>query len=162
MSHRGLITSVAAMAVAAVMVTGVAQADGGGLVRSQMVACVHDGTVLGGVNQCGKIWQLAQGDVSLDRSERLRVAVRGLVLNNVSTGSFNSTPDGVTGLVAALICVGSGGTVVAQTAGVPLSQAGDAKISASITLPARCVAPVIAVREIFDGAVGGWLAATGF
>ena len=47
MSHRGLITSVAAMAVAAVMVTGVAQADGGGLVRSQMVACVHDGTVLG-------------------------------------------------------------------------------------------------------------------
>ena len=31
MSHRGLITSVAAMAVAAVMVTGVAQADGGGV-----------------------------------------------------------------------------------------------------------------------------------
>ena len=88
MSHRGLITSVAAMAVAAVMVTGVAQADGGGLVRSQMVACVHAGTVLGGVNQCGKIWQLAQGDVSLDRSGRLRVAVRGLFLNNVSTGSF--------------------------------------------------------------------------
>ena len=53
--------------------------------------------------------------------------------------------------------------VTARTpAGVPLSQAGDAKISASITLPARCVAPVIVVREIFDGAVGGWLAATGF
>ena len=143
----------------------VAQADDdrdGKLVRSDMVACLHDGTVIGGVNQCGRIWTLAKGEASLSANGRLKVTVKGLVLNDASTGTFNGTPDGVTGLVAAVICGGSGGTIAAQTAGVPLSQASDAKISASIALPARCVDPVIVVQEIFDGAVGGWFAATGF
>ena len=47
------------------------------------------------------------------------------------------------------------GTKVAETARVPLSQAGDAKISAMIRLPERCVAPVIVVREIYLGEIGG-------
>lgn len=54
------------------------------------------------------------------------------------------------------------GTKVAETARVPLSQAGDAKISAMIRLPERCVAPVIVAREIYLGEIGGWLAGTGF
>ncbi len=53
-------------------------------------------------------------------------------------------------------------TKVAETARVPLSHAGDAKISAMIRLPERCVAPVIVVREIYLGEIGGWLAGTGF
>jgi hypothetical protein len=166
MKRNVKITLLNAAVCAALVNLSVARADdgedGGKFVRSGMVACLHDGTVLGGVNQCGKIWQLAKGEASLSKHGHLKVSVRGLVLNDASTGQFNGTPDGVTGLVAAVICGGSGGTVVAQTAGVPLSQAGNARISATITLPERCVAPVIVVREIFDGAVGGWLAGTGF
>lgn len=166
MKSSAAIKSFAAVLFSLFALSSEAQADDdnrhGKLVRSDMVACLHDGTVIGGVNQCGKIWKLAKGEASLSANGHLKVRVNGLVLNDPSTGVFNGTPDGVTGLVAAVICGGSGGTIAAQTAGVPLSQAGDAKISASITLPARCVAPVIVVREIFDGAVGGWLAATGF
>ena len=166
MKSSAAITVVAALAAGLSVTSMSVRADDGErhgkLVRSDMVACIHDGTVLGGVNQCGKIWKLAKGEASLSANGHLKVKVKGLILNDPSTGVFNGTPDGVTGLVAAVICGGSGGTIAAQTAGVPLSQAGDAKISASMTLPARCVAPVIVVREIFDGAEGGWLAATGF
>ena len=151
-----------AVATAVTVAASLAHADDDKLVRADMVACLHDGTVLGGINQCGKIWKLAKGGASLSANGHLKVKVNGLILNDPSTGSFNGTPDGVTGLVAAVICGGSGGTIVAQTQSVPLSQAGDTKISVSITLPARCVAPVIVVREIFEGAIGGWLASTGF
>ena len=162
MSRHFLIVFAAAMACVGSFVSSAVRADEGKLIRADLLACFHDSTVLGGVNQCGKIWKLGEGEVSLSKNGQLKVEVKHLVLNDPSTGSFNGTPDGVTGIVAALICGGSGGTVVAQTTGVPLSQAGNAKISATVTLPARCVAPIVVVREIFDGAVGGWLAAAGF
>ena len=162
MSRFFAITFTVVTALVGMFASTFASADEGKLVRADLIACLHDGTVLGGVNQCGKIWKLGEGEVSLSKNGHLKVEVKHLVLNDLSTGSFNGTPDGVTGIVAALICGGSGGTVVAQTTGVPLSQAGNAKISATITLPARCVAPIVVVREIFDGAVGGWLAAAGF
>ena len=119
----------AAFSVTATTVQADNERGEGKLVRSDMIACLHDGTVVGGVNQCGKIWKLAKGEASLSANGHLKVNVSGLVLNDASTGTSNGTPDGVTGLVAAVICGGSGGTIVAQTQGVPLSQAGDAKIS---------------------------------
>ena len=70
---------------------------------------------------------MGSGEAKLEADGKIKVEVKSLVLNDASTGEFNDTPDGVTGLVAALICGGNGGTVAAQTAGVPLSQAGDAK-----------------------------------
>jgi hypothetical protein len=142
-----------------------AQADSNGL-KSSLTACRTPNSVeqnrIGGVLNCGKIWKIGRGSVKLSADGALKVNIRGLVLDDASTGDSNGTPDGVTGVVAALVCGPNGGTVVAQTAGVPISPAGRAAIRIHITLPGQCVAPIIVVREIFEGKIGGWLAATGF
>ena len=142
-----------------------AQADEGGL-RSSLTACRTANSVehrrIGGVLNCGKIWKIKNGSVRLSADGALRVNIKGLVLDDVSTGDSNGTPNGVTGVVAALVCGANGGVVVAQTAGVPISVTGEAKIRAFLMPPPQCVAPIVLIREIFDGEVGGWLASTGF
>ena len=141
---------------------GVGAANADEILRAKLRYCAKDGTTFGDVGSCGKVWKLGSGEAKPEADGKIKVEVKSLVLNDASTGEFNGTPDGVTGLVAALICGGNGGTVAAQTAGVPLSQAGDAKDIRNDNLLERCVAPVIVVREIFVGAVGGWLAGAGF
>lgn len=142
-----------------------AQADSKGL-NSSLTACRTPNSTqmlpIGGVLNCGKIWKIAEGSVNLSADGALRVNIKGLVLDDSSTGKSNGTPDGVTGVVAALVCGPNGGSVVAQTAGVPINIAGEARIRVNIPMPTQCVAPIVLVREIFDGEVGGWLAATGF
>jgi hypothetical protein len=150
---------------AACLVFGKAHADDQGL-RSGLTACRATNSTeqnrIGGVLNCGKVWKIKEGSVSLSASGDLRVNVNGLVLDDTSTGASNGTPDGVTGVVAALVCGPNGGSVVAQTAGVPINIRGEARVRVHITMPAQCVAPIVLVREIFGGEVGGWLAATGF
>ena len=55
----------------------------------------------------------------------------------------------------------NGAAVAAQTEVVPLSKKGDAKVDAKVSLPQGCVAPVIVLRERYEGKIGGWLAGTG-
>ena len=142
-----------------------ARADDAGL-KSSLTACRTPNSVehqrIGGVMNCGKIWKIKDGSVRLSADGTLRVNIKGLVLDDVSTGNSNGTPDGVTGVVAALVCGANGGVVVAQTAGVPISLSGKAEIRTHLMLPTQCVAPIVLIREIFDGEVGGWLASTGF
>src|SRR5262249_55600512 len=88
----------------------------------------------------------------------LDVEVKGLVLNDESTGKFNGTPDGVDAVAAAVICDGK---VVAQTEPQMLSKSGDAKIQAKVSVPSDCAKPVVALRERYEGKIGGWLAASG-
>jgi hypothetical protein len=143
----------------------VARADDAGL-RSSLTACQTPNSVeqqrIGGVMNCGKIWKIKNGSVRLNADGALRVNIKGLVLDDVSTGDSNGTPNGVTGVVAALVCGANGGVVVAQTAGVPISVSGRAEIRAHLMLPTQCVAPIVLIREIYLGEVGGWLASTGF
>jgi len=54
----------------------------GEIVKAGLVACPHDGTVLGGVNSCGKIWKLKSGEAQLDSNGKLKVQVKSLVLND--------------------------------------------------------------------------------
>ena len=142
-----------------------ARADDAGL-RSSLTACRTPNSVehqrIGGVLNCGKIWKIKDGSVRLSADGALRVNIKGLVLDDVSTGDSNGTPDGVTGVVAALVCGANGGAVVAQTAGVPISLTGEAKIHTFLMLPPQCVAPIVLIREIYQGEVGGWLAGIGF
>lgn len=135
--------------------------DDGNLLSANMRACPHDGTVLGGLNSCGKIWKLSAGRARLSSDGRLQIHIKGLVLDDPSTGSSNGTPDGVTDVTGVLICGGSGGSVAAQTARVALPQTGNVWIRTHINIPEHCTAPVIVVREVFEGNDGGWLAATG-
>ena len=137
-------------------------AQAGDVIKAELKACPHDGTAIGGVNSCGKIWKLKSGHAQLTSDGSLKVEVKGLVLNDESTGQFNGSPDGVDAVAAAVICNNSSGaSVTAQTEPVPLSKSGDAKISVKVELPA-CTAPVIVLRERYEGNIGGWLAATGF
>jgi hypothetical protein len=139
------------------------QSLAGEAIEAKLKACLHDGTAIGGVNSCGKVWKLKSGEAELKADGSLKVEVKGLVLNDASTGQSNGTPDGVDAVAAAVICNGpSGPAVAAQTDAMPLSKKGDAKIKAKVSLPNGCVGPVIVLRERYEGQIGGWLAATGF
>lgn len=150
-------TVLASMACA----TGAARADDE-VIEGKLRACVSDGTAIGGVSACGKRWKLKSGEIDLDRDGDLEVEIKGLVLDDPSTGDSNGTADGVTHVVASLVCGGSGGKVVAETDRYPLSKSGSAEFETKLKLPAECKAPVVLIREVWEGKVGGWLAVTGF
>ena len=148
--------------VTAAMVMGAATWANAGDLKADLVAC-PTGIKIGDVNSCGKIWKLKGGHAHLGADGKLNVEVKGLVLNDASVGEFNGTPDGVDGVAAAVICTGaSGAAVAAQTDVVPLSKSGDAKVHAKVSLPSGCIAPIVVLRERYEGKIGGWLAGTGF
>lgn len=129
--------------------------------EAPLVACLSNGTSIGGVGSCGKIWKLKSGRAELKHGGKLEVHVKGLVLNDTTVGQYNGTPDGVDAVAAAVICTGpSGPAVAAQTDAMPLSKTGDAHIKATVSLKG-CVAPIIVLRERYEGKIGGWLAGTG-
>jgi hypothetical protein len=126
--------------------------------KGKLAACPATNTAIGDVPSCGKAWKLASGEAELERDGDLEVEVKGLVLDDASTGDANGTPDGVDGVAAAVLCADK---VVAQTSVVPLSKAGNAKVEAKVSVPSDCANPVIVLRERYEGKIGGWLAATG-
>lgn len=149
-------------AVALLSFCGFAAAVNAGDLKADLVACHANGTAVGGVGSCGKIWKLKSGQAQLSADGKLKVEVKGLVLNDTSVGEFNGTPDGVDAVAAAVICNGpSGAAVAAETDAMPLSKKGDAKVEAKLSLPNGCVGPVIVLRERYEGKIKGWLAATG-
>jgi hypothetical protein len=125
-------------------------------VKSHLIACPTK-VAIGDVPSCGKVWKLGSGSAELKKDGALTAQVKGLVLNDASTGTFNGTPDGVDGVAAAVVC---GGKVAAQTDVVPLSKTGDATVNAKVSVPSDCAKPVIVLRERYQGKVAGWLAAT--
>ena len=73
---------------------------------------------------------MQSGKAELHKNGKLEVKVKGLVLNDASTGDSNGTPDGVDAVAAAVICSGpNGAAVAAQTETVPLSKTGDGGIA---------------------------------
>ncbi|MDP2322721.1 MAG: hypothetical protein Q8N51_01665, partial [Gammaproteobacteria bacterium] len=149
-------------AVATVLCLGIAHTATAGDFRADLTACIANQTAIGNVGSCGKIWKLKSGKASLSADGKLKVEVKGLVLNDVTVGEYNGTPDGVDAVAAAVICHGPNGAMVAaQTQAMPLSQKGDAKVQANVSLPDGCIGPVIVLRERYQGNIGGWLAGTG-
>lgn len=133
-------------------------ASAGELISTQLRAC-PTGVAIGEVGSCGKVWKIESGEASLNSSGKLHIKVTGLVLDDASTGKFNGTADGVTHVVGAIVCAGK---VAVQTEWAALSNHGKAQIDVTVKLPDSCVAPVLVVREVWEGKVGGWLAAAGF
>jgi len=158
MISRTIMSATTVVATILFVGAGITHADDS-VLAAKLAACPSDGTTVGGVNSCGKIWALESGQAMLSSDGKLAVEVQGLVLNDATTGDFNGTPDGVTGVAAALICNGS---LVAQTDVAPLSATGDATIEAKLASPSNCFGPVVVLREQYEGNIGGWLAATGF
>src|SRR5258707_283768 len=119
------------------------------VVKGDLTACPTKAPI-GDVRSCGKVWKLASGDAKLKKDGALTAQVKGLVLDDASTGKFNGTPDGVDGVAAAVVC---GGKVAAQTAVGPLSKTGDASVNATLSVPSDCMSPVIRLRERYEGKV---------
>ena len=139
---------------------GVGAANADEILSAKLRPCVKDGATFGDVGSCGKVWKLGSGEAKLEADGKIKVEVKGLVLNDASTGEFNGTPDGVTDVVATVIC---GGNLAAMAERVPRSNPkGDAKAEAELAIPAKCEKPVVLLREVWEGKVGGWLAGTGF
>lgn len=139
-------------------------ADAADIIQAALLACPSDGTSIGGVNSCGKIWKIKSGKVRLMADGALKVDVKGLVLNDTTLPpDVNGTADGVGEVVATLVCSGGGASrLAAESDRVPLSKSGDAKINTKFNLPKNCAGPIVLIREIWEGKIGGWLAATGF
>lgn len=91
----------------------------------------------------GADWVIRDGEARLRRDGRVDVRVKGLVLT--STGA-----NPVTEVAASVAC---NGAVVATTAVVPFSTTGDARIHAKVTLPQRCIAPVVLLSPRGNAAV---------
>ena len=102
----------------------------------------------------GVAWQIDSGRARLSSSGRLDVRVKGLVL---AAGASAGTNPIATGRAL----VSCSGAVVAMSDSVPFSTQGDARVNATVTLPASCLAPVIFFAG--DTAAGPrWFAVTGF
>jgi hypothetical protein len=101
-------------------------------------------------------WLLNQGEVRLRRDGRLRVRVSGLV---IPSPPGDGTPGPVMTVSASLYC-GNDTTAVGTTPPAPISRSGDARMTGQLSLPAKCLAPIVLLHPNEIGAL--YIAATGF
>jgi hypothetical protein len=133
--------------------------NGGSIFRSTLAPSVPADPALHGVAAGGAPWVLSRGDVRIDAKGRVRVRIAGLVIP-VAHGTFPAgTARPVTVVSAALYC-GADTTAAATTPSVPISETGDGSISAQVTLPATCLAPVVLIHP--NDVAGAYIAASGW
>ena len=85
----------------------------------------------------------------------LRVQIRGLL---IPSGPFAGTTGPVKTVTASLYC-GDSSTPVGTSDSVPLASDGDARISTTGALPAKCQIPAILVHP--NGSLGAYIATSG-
>jgi hypothetical protein len=129
---------------------------GPALLASRMAPTVPADPDLHGVKAGNVPWVLRRGEVKLRRDGRLRVRLRGLV---IPAPSGDGTPGTVTTVSASLFC-GDDTTPVGTTPASPLSKQGNARIAGTLTLPAKCLGPVVLVHP--NGNTTRYIAADGF
>ena len=122
--------------------------------RSTLAPSVLSDPTIHGVMRGGVPWILDRGSARLRHGGRLTVGVRGLVIPG------NGTPGPVTSISAGLYCGADATPAAATTGSVPLSSQGDARIDEHVTLPAKCLAPIILLHP--NGNAGAYIAASGF
>lgn len=145
---RRVVVAATVVATAGLVGAPAAFAHGGGGGRTILSAelagsLTTDPVLFQTVAPGGADWVSGTSEARLRRDGRLEVRVKDLVLT--STGA-----NPVTQLSASVACNGS---VVATTAVVPFSPTGDAKIRATVTLPQRCIAPVVLLNPRGNAAV---------
>jgi hypothetical protein len=151
---------VAVLALAAVAFATAAFADHGGdhaqgkLLRANLVGSILSDPPIHGVARGGVPWD-GGGRASLGRHGRFEARIRGLIV----TGTDNA--DGVTSIRISLFCAPDSDASPAFTTGsVPLSSDGKARVRQQVTVPARCLAPVLLVHP--NGNLARYIAASGF
>ena len=89
-----------------------------------------------GVTAGNAPWRITQGSVELHTDGLLTASIDGLV---IPPGNTNPVPD----LALSVFC---NGTRVATTAAVPFSAQGNARVVASVTVPAFCPVPAVLIN----------------
>ena len=151
----------AAVLVAAVVFVAAAAADHGGrgrdhhgpLLQQRLIGSILSDPPIHGVTRGGVPW-VGIGRATLKRHGRFEVRIRGLLV----AGTNNTGP--VTTVTASLYCAPDSSAAVFTTTSEPLSSRGDARIRQHVTVPARCLAPVVLVHP--NGGAGAYIMATGF
>ena len=128
--------------------------NGQTLLSSTIAPSVLSDPMIHGVTRGGAPWVLNRGQVRLRHDGRIALSVRGLVIPTLG----NAGP--VTSISASLYCGADATGAAATTASAPLSQQGDGTIRDRITLPAKCLAPIVLVHP--NGIAAAYIAASGF
>jgi hypothetical protein len=157
----------ATVLVAAVVFVAAAAADHGGdrgrgenhhgqrvILSQHLVGSILSDQAIHGVVRGGLPWQ-GGGDATLSRKGRFEARIRGLVILGMGT------PGPVTTITISLYCAPDSSVTAAFTTDpVPLSSHGNAFVRQHVTVPARCLAPVLLVHP--NGGATAYIAATGF
>ena len=151
----------AAMLVAAAVFVTAAAADHGDrgrkhhgpLLQQRLIGSVLSDQPIHGATRGGLPWD-GTGTATLERRGRFEVRIRGLVI----AGTNNPGP--VTTVTVSLYCAPDASGAVFTTTPEPLSSHGDARIRQHVTVPPRCLAPVVLVHP--NGGAGAYIMATGF
>ena len=126
----------------------------GKLLRANIVGSILSDPPIHGRTRGGAPWE-GNGTASLDRKGRFDFRIRNLVI----AGTGSARP--VTTIRVSLFCAPDSNTVPAFTTDpAPLSEDGDARIRQQVTVPTRCLAPVLLVAP--NASVTAYIAATGF
>ena len=125
------------------------------LFESTLAPSVPTDPTIHGVAAAGAPWVIASGEVSISTGGGFKLEVRGLVIPTPPQNGTNP----VATLSASLFC-GADTTPAATTVSVPFSPAGNAEIRATLTLPAKCLAPVVLLHP--NGGLTRYIGASGF
>jgi hypothetical protein len=155
----------AAVLVAAAVFVAAAAADHGGrshghgshehgkVLRTQLVGSILSDPPIHGVTRGGLPW-VGGGNAKLDRKGRFEVRIRGLVIPTLGN------PGPVTSLKFSLFCAPDSSGPAFTTDSTPLSAKGNARLRERVTVPQRCLAPVVLAHP--NGSLGAYIAASGF
>ena len=149
----------AAVLAAAVVFVAAAAADHGDrghgrtVLRQGLVGSILTDPPIHGVARGGLPW-VGTGQARLQRNGRFEARIRGLVIPSLGT------PGPVTTITISLYCAPESSSAVFTTQPVALSSAGNARVRQHVTLPSRCLAPVLLVHP--NGGAAAYIAATGF
>jgi hypothetical protein len=143
--------------VFALSASGSSRDNGSGeaLVRSGLAPSVPTDPPFHGIAAAGAPWVLSDSSVRLKASGELDISIDGLILPSLGTAGP------VTTVSASLLCGGDANANRAATTGTfPLSQAGDARIEETLSLPATCLAPIFVIHP--NGGTARYIAVSGW
>jgi hypothetical protein len=137
---------------------GGAHREGGnhGVLFTSLAPSVPTDPALLGVAAGGVPWVLNSGVAHLHSDGRLTIRIDGLL---IPSGQFAGTTGPVKTVSASLYCAANN-TPIGTSDAVPLSRDGDARITTTLALPAKCQIPAVLIHP--NGALGAYIATSGF
>lgn len=155
----GAMLALAVIPASSALASGGDDGDAAGhhaLLLKSSLAGSQVGETVFGVKAGGAPWVLTKGQAKVSSDGRLEVEIEGLIIPTLGRNP-------VAMVTVSLLC---NGVIAGTTAPAPLSMpAGNAEIEARVSVPARCLAPVVMVNPVNEtfpkGNVGVFIAISG-